>query len=89
MQATKHFPKTYKFKKGLSKIHRHNSGYVLVQTKEILPQSLKTLEEAKGSVISDYQEYKEALWIEQLRKKYKVEVNEAVLEDVKNKVNKQ
>ncbi|WP_223549190.1 peptidylprolyl isomerase [Aestuariivivens sp. NBU2969] len=79
-------PKEYKFKKGLSNIYKHNSGYVLIQTKEILPKSLKTFEEAKGLVISDYQEFKEAQWIKELRKKYKVVINADVLEEVRNEV---
>nr|WP_255744918.1 peptidylprolyl isomerase [Aestuariivivens marinum] len=79
-------PKEYKFKKGLSKIYKHNSGYVLIQTKEIIPKSLKTFEEAKGLVISDYQEFKEAQWMKELRKKYKVVINADVLKEVRNEV---
>ncbi|WP_242206038.1 peptidylprolyl isomerase [Aestuariivivens insulae] len=79
-------PKDYKFKKGLSKIYKHNSGYVLVQTKEVLPKTLKAFEDAKGAVISDYQEYKEMQWVKELRKKYKVIIDDKVLNEVKEKV---
>lgn len=39
----------------------------------------KTLSEAKGFIVSDYQEYLEKQWIEELREKYTVQVNEDVL----------
>lgn len=79
-------PKSYQFKEGLSKIYKHNSGYVLIQTKTILPSGIKAFEDAKGAVISDYQKHKETQWIDELRHKYKVTVNQKVLDDVKKTV---
>lgn len=80
-------PKDYNFKKGVSNVYRHNDAYVVILGKEILPKLLKTFEEAKGAVISDYQEYKEANWVKELRAKYKITVNEAALAEVKKTVN--
>ena len=37
----------------------------------------KELEIIKGTVISDYQNYLENLWIEALHKKYKVKINKS------------
>ncbi|WP_242086205.1 peptidylprolyl isomerase [Aestuariivivens sediminis] len=79
-------PEAYTFKMGLSKIYRHNSGFVLVQTKEILPASIKSFEEAKGAVISDYQDFKEENWVKALRRKYEVSVDQKVLDQVKQTV---
>ncbi|WP_242155057.1 peptidylprolyl isomerase [Aestuariivivens sediminis] len=79
-------PEAYTFKMGLSKIYRHNSGFVLVQTKEILPASIKSFDEAKGAVISDYQDFKEENWVKALRKKYEVRVDQKVLDQVKQTV---
>jgi peptidyl-prolyl cis-trans isomerase SurA len=45
----------------------------------IIPPQPKTLKEAKGMVISDYQNYLEQQWIKELKSKYKVEVNKNVL----------
>jgi peptidyl-prolyl cis-trans isomerase SurA len=42
----------------------------------------RTFTEAKGLVINDYQEILEKAWIEKLKKKYPVEVNQKVLADI-------
>ena len=82
-------PKNFKFEKGLSKIHKHNDTYVLVQVKDIIPKKLKTFEEAKGAVIGDYQTFKENNWIKELKAKYKVQVNQEALSEVKSQIKKQ
>ena len=79
-------PKGFDFKKGISKIQKHNDAFVVVNVKDVLPQEQKTLEEAKGAVISDYQNFKEENWLKDLREKYKIEVNQDVLEKVKSQL---
>jgi len=76
-------PKGFDFKKGISEIYNHNDAFVVVNVKDVLPQEQKTLEEAKGAVISDYQNYKEKNWLKDLREKYDIEVNQDILERVK------
>jgi peptidyl-prolyl cis-trans isomerase SurA len=44
-----------------------------------LPKGNKSLKEARGYVVADYQEFLEKQWMEDLTKRYKVETNEAVL----------
>jgi peptidyl-prolyl cis-trans isomerase SurA len=73
---------TVKWVKGLSPDIEKNGQIVFVDIKEILPSEPKTLEESKGLVTSDYQNYLEKSWIEQLRKKYPYKVNEEVLNTV-------
>ncbi|MDZ7881038.1 MAG: peptidylprolyl isomerase [Saprospiraceae bacterium] len=46
---------------------------------KILPKGTKSLKEARGYVVADYQEFLEKQWMEDLAKRYKVETNEAVL----------
>ncbi|WP_372755825.1 peptidylprolyl isomerase [Mariniflexile sp.] len=82
-------PKNFIFKTGVSKIQSHNGAFVIVQVKEVLPETIKTLEEAKGLVISDYQTHKEELWLQELANKYKVVVNEEALKQVKNQIKNQ
>lgn len=52
----------------------------------LLPPSNKTLQEARGYIVADYQDHLEREWIKELRKEYKVKVNDAVYKSlIKNK----
>lgn len=53
------------------------SGYVSVE--RIIPPTPKKMEEAMGYIIADYQDQLEKNWVESLKKKYPVSVNDAVL----------
>ena len=79
-------PIKLEFKEGQSKILKHNDSYSIVVVNKILPKSLKSYEEARGPVMSDYQAYKEKQWLETLREKYDVQVNQKVLDNVKKKL---
>ncbi|HLV14062.1 MAG TPA: peptidylprolyl isomerase [Xanthomarina sp.] len=81
-------PEDFQFKTGVSDIYSFNDSFIVANVKEVLPKTLKTFEEAKGAVISDFQNYKEANWISELEKKYKVTVYPEVLEQVKESLNK-
>ena len=54
-------------------------GIVLIDVRELVPPTPKTLDEARGQVIASYQDHLEKEWIMALRRKYKVEINTAVL----------
>ena len=82
-------PEDLKLEKGVSKIYNHNEAYVVVQVNEVFPKETKTLEEARGQVISDYQQYKEEKWIQELKSKYPVIIDKSVLEKVKKQVQNQ
>jgi peptidyl-prolyl cis-trans isomerase SurA len=56
--------------------------FVIVVNK-ILPQSPKTLGECRGMVTADYQNYLEKEWLDYLKKKYIVKVNNDVLSTIK------
>lgn len=58
----------------------HQGRFYLVRIEEVLPPSPKRLDEVRGKVISDYQQHLEQEWISGLRKKYTVDINEAVLQ---------
>ena len=55
---------------------------VFVRIKGIEPPSQKSLDDARGLVTADYQDYLEKEWIKSLREKYPVKVNEKVLKKV-------
>ena len=58
---------------GLQETQIDNVFY-LVDVKRLVPPGYKTFEEARASVISEYQDFLEKTWLETLKKKYKVEL---------------
>ena len=50
--------------------------YYLAEILEIIPPGAMTLEEAKVSVLTDYQEYLEKVWVDDLKTRYPVKINE-------------
>lgn len=79
-------PKNFKFKKGISKIMKHNEAYIVAKVTDVLPQTQKTFKEAKGKVIGDYQNFKEENWLKELAFKYTINVNQDVLKKVKQTI---
>ncbi|WP_339756207.1 peptidylprolyl isomerase [uncultured Winogradskyella sp.] len=79
-------PNNFQVKKGVSKIYMHNEAFHVIDVKAVLPAGNKTLEEAKGNVINDYQTEIEAEWISDLHRRFKVEVNKDVLKAIKAKI---
>jgi peptidyl-prolyl cis-trans isomerase SurA len=76
------FPKGTTFTKGkpTSILTSEDGSLSVFMAKDVYnTPKQKTLQEAKGYVISEYQEYLEKTWIEGLEAKYKVKVNESVL----------
>lgn len=80
-------PSNFKAQQGVSKLFKHNNAYSVVKVNSIIPKQQKTFEEAKGKVISDFQELKEKQWLENLSKTYKVTINQDVLKQVKKDLN--
>jgi peptidyl-prolyl cis-trans isomerase SurA len=54
----------------------NNGMYYLAWLKEILPPGPMSFDEARTAIISDYQGNLEKMWLEQLKRKYPVKVNE-------------
>ncbi len=82
-------PANLKLEQGVSEIYSHNDAFHVINILSVLPAGIKTLEEAKGNVINDYQTEIEANWIDGLYKRFKVEINENALEKVKTKIKNQ
>ena len=55
---------------------------VIVKIKEVMQPTPKELNEARGIATADYQEYLEVEWIEQLKAKYPVVINNEVLQQL-------
>jgi len=58
-------------------------GVVIVNIKKVIPPEIKTLNEARGLITNDYQNFLERIWVEYLRQKYTVSVNKDVLSHIK------
>ena len=73
-----------KWKKGVSKILNDEDGqFGFAIINSLVAPEPKKLNEARGLITADYQNYLEEKWIEQLREKYTVTVNEEVLSEIK------
>ncbi len=82
------------FEKGdrgvLSKIEWSPGAYItnnsgtnyLIEVQKILPPGPKTFEEARASVISDYQTFVEEAWIKELKAKFGVKIKKKAKKDV-------
>ncbi len=60
----------------------------IIVVKEVLPEQILEMESVKSQVLEEYQDSYEAAWIEALKREKKVEVNQAVLEEVKRELSK-
>jgi len=69
---------------GLSPDVMHNNQVVVVEIKKVMEAEPKSLEEAKGLITSDYQNYLEKGWIAYLRSKYPVTVHQEVVDSIVN-----
>jgi peptidyl-prolyl cis-trans isomerase SurA len=56
-----------------------DTNFTVVQIRKIIEAEPMLLEEAKGRVINDFQEYIDREWIKELKQKYPVKVNKKVL----------
>ncbi len=71
-----------KWEEGISDFYDKQGSVMLIQIDEVLPSQPKEFEEARGLVTSDYQDYLEKKWLEELRQKYKITINEKMLEEL-------
>jgi len=59
---------------GIQETELDGMHYLVEVSRLVLPGS-KSFEEARANVISDYQDYLEKIWMDQLKKKYSVKIN--------------
>ncbi len=64
-------------------INDSDKKIMVIVVNKISPKTPKTLGECRGLVTADYQNYLETEWISYLKNKYKVKVNEDVLNTIK------
>ena len=79
-------PKGTKLEMGISEITKDGEYYFVSRINKLIPASNKTLEECKGKVVNDYQQYLEENWVSDLKKQYTVKINQDVFEKVKKEI---
>jgi peptidyl-prolyl cis-trans isomerase SurA len=79
-------PENFEIKEGISKVYSKNDRFILVKVNEVIPSGIKALEAIKGKVMSDYQNYLEVKWMEELRQKYTVDINKRAFKKVKKEL---
>ncbi|RZJ34544.1 MAG: peptidylprolyl isomerase [Flavobacterium sp.] len=79
-------PKNVKPFAGVSDIIKEGEYYFVTKVNKVIPAGPKTLEESKGRVINDYQQYLEEHWVQDLRKEFTVKVNQDAFENVKKQL---
>lgn len=68
---------------GSSSTFKNDKSVVIIEVKNVLAAEPKQLNEIKGLITSDYQNYLETEWVKDLKSKYTVVVNKEVLKIVK------
>ena len=81
-------PKKLKFEAGVSEIIKDGDYYFVTKVNKLLPAAPKSLEESKGKVINDYQQYLESNWVSDLKKEFTVKTFPEVFEHVKKDLKK-
>jgi peptidyl-prolyl cis-trans isomerase SurA len=81
-------PKGTKMEKGVSEITNKGEYYYVTNVKEVLPSGSKTLDECRGKLVNEYQQYLEQNWVNELKKEFNVKVENPVFEKVKNQIKK-
>ncbi|MBW6499465.1 MAG: peptidylprolyl isomerase [Bacteroidales bacterium] len=71
------------WKTGVGKPFAWNDKFVIVHVHEVLPSQPKKLEEIRGLLIADYQNFLEKQWVEELRSKYRIEVHRQLLQQLR------
>jgi peptidyl-prolyl cis-trans isomerase SurA len=81
-------PKETKMEVGVSGITSKGEYYFITKVTKVIPSGYKTIDECKGKLVNDYQQYLEQNWVSELKKEYTVKVNQDVFERVKKQIKK-
>ena len=79
-------PKTMKYNLGVSDVFKEGEYYFVTNVEKIIPEGVKSLEECKGKIVNDYQQYLEQRWVDDLKQEFTVKVDKDVFERVKSQL---
>lgn len=69
-------------------IFQEGTYFYYYHVKNIIPEGPKEFENCKGKVINDYQNFLESTWIDNLKKEFKVTINQDIFTSIKNNIKK-
>jgi peptidyl-prolyl cis-trans isomerase SurA len=73
---------------GVSSIVKKGNYFFTVNVKEVKPAEVKAINECRGKLISDYQQYLENKWVGDLKNEFTVKIDKDVFENVKKQISK-
>lgn len=73
---------------GLSDVTQKGQYYYVTRVNKVIPEANKSFEECKGKIVNEYQQYLEQNWVSELKKEFKVTVDQSVFERLKTTINK-
>ncbi len=74
------------WKKGYKKTYKVGNKTILTLVNDVIEGQPKELDEIRGLVMSEYQNYLESQWLIELKEKYPVKINTGELNDLKTKL---
>ncbi len=80
-------PKTMKYDVGVSDVFSEGEYYFVTKVEKVMPAGVKTLEECKGKLINEYQQYLELRWVDDLKSEFTIKINNDAFEHVKKQLN--
>ncbi|WP_309613845.1 peptidylprolyl isomerase [Flavobacterium sp.] len=80
-------PKTMKYNPGVSDVFKEGEYYFVTKVDKVMPAGVKTIEECKGKLINEYQQYLEQSWVSDLKKEFTIKVNQEAFDRVKKLLN--
>jgi len=72
--------------KGVTNIIAKDQYFFVVNVTDTKPAGVKELSECKGKVISDYQQFLENNWVDELKSEFTIKINTEVFSKVKNQL---
>ncbi|MDX1462752.1 MAG: peptidylprolyl isomerase [Marinirhabdus sp.] len=85
-EDSKALPQNLELNVGVSETLQQENRYSVVKVNEVIPPSIKSYDEVRGKVMTEYQQYLEEQLMDELREKYTVDVNKKTLKKLKKEL---
>ena len=86
-EGSSKLPEGYTLNVGVSDIFKEDTmNFTIIDVDTIYEPELKELQETRGEVMNDYQNYLEKEWVKELRNQYDVKVNQRNYKELKKRL---